>query len=206
MPDSQLAPLLEALAPDDHYGVILAAQLGGTPQEVQLILQTTVMNEAEQSLSPTGQYIVRAIGVQEHRLSVGLFANLVHSTDNPLLYSHNTPRMQLSFSGTPREVDDLMLSLNQLYGQTYGIYDPFRRMAEELNPTAPLATILTAGEGVLALMPQPFAEKAARLLEKYSLTTQLEVAQPAPEHLRYEALVLDDSYLVASMFSVDPVG
>ncbi len=203
--DTTLTEILAALAREDHYGVLLAAQLGGTPQEVQLILQTTVMNADQQTISPTGQYIIRAIGVQEHRLAVGLFANLVHSTDNPLLYPHNAAWQQVHFHGTPRDVDDLMLRINQLYGQTYGLYDPFRRMVDELNPTAPLATILQAGDGILGVMPEPFAEKVVGLLGQYELNAHLEPAQPAPEHIRYESLVLDDSYLVASMFSADPI-
>jgi len=205
--DPTLQKLLETLAPEQHIGILLAAQMGGTPQEVQLIIQTGEMDENHESMRTTGQYIVRCIGVREHHLSVGLFANMVLSDSNPLLFNHNEKLMQVHFEGVPPHVDALMIDLNQLYGQTYGIFDPFRRMAMEINPTQPLATILNSGKEVLGVMPQPFAEKVAKVLrERHGMTALL--VEHEDDHrpaLKFRSLVMDDSYFIAQDFSADPV-
>lgn len=220
--DPSLTQILTTLSPEDHLGVLLAAQVGGTPQEVQIILQTTAYDEEREALKTLGQYIIRAIGVKEHRLSVGLFNTMILRDDNPLLYPHNWPMMEVYFQGKPANIDDLMLGINQLYGQTYGRYDPFRRMADELNTLQPLATLLNSGGGLLGTMPQPFAARMKSYLERLGLEVNLiEVAQGHHHHeggeaeeshhqhhppIKYQLLVMDDSYFIAQMFSADPMG
>lgn len=210
MTDTSLQTLLTAIMPDDNLGVLLAAQMGGTPQEVQLIVQTAIIDDEHESIQTTGQYILRAIGVQEHRISLGLFANIAHATENALLDNYNSAPMQVHFSGAPTAIDPLLIDINQLYAQTYGMYDPFRRMVDELNPTAPLATTLTSGEGVLGVMAAPFAERMKTVLEKNGLTAHLEThpVETDDHHhdITHELLVMDDSYVVAQLFSVDPMG
>jgi hypothetical protein len=206
--EKNLSKLLEALAPEDNLGILLAMQMGGTPQEIQLILQTTEYHAEKEALRVTGQYIVRAIGVVEHHASLGFFRNLVVSKDNPLLYPHNEKLMQVVFRGTPEAVDSLMIDLHQLYGQTYGIYDPNRRMADELNRSQPLTTLLNGGEGVLGIMPEPFAKRLSKVLERHQMWVELVDVMEThrPEGITFQSLVMDDSYIIAQAFSVDPMG
>lgn len=203
--DATLDKILETLAPDHNLGVLLAAQMGGTPQEVQLLLQTTELDEARGALKVTGQYIIRAIGVREHRLSLGLFNTIVHTENNPLLEPHNGKIIQVYFRGTPENVDGLMIELNQLYGQVYGRYDPMRRMAEEINHARPLETLLKGGQGMLGEMPQSFAEKTAKLLERHGLQTSFIESETHRPDFKHSLLVMDDSYFIAQMFSAEPI-
>lgn len=209
-PDETLQTILDAIAPDDNLGVILAVQMGGTPQEVQILVQSTEYDAEKDAIRPTGQYIIRAIGVAEHHVAVGLFRNMVFSTDNALLHPFNSPVMRVHFTGTPQNVDSLMIDLNQLYGQTYGIYEPSRRMASEINSSLPLSDLLASGEGILAVMPAPFAEKAKKVLEQHGLSINLVEHQPEHEHdhqhIPMQSLIMDDSYFIAQMFSAEPMG
>lgn len=200
--ETTLGNILEALQPEDNLGVLLAAQMGGTPQEIQLIVQTTRVDEDNDVIIATGQYIIRAINTVEHRLSLGLFNNLAHSTSNPILYKHNEPLLEVYFRGTPENVDNLMLDIQQLYGQTYGIY---RHMADELNRARPLATLLTAGYGYLGTMPAPFVERIKKLFGRYQMEINTAEADDHRPKLQFELLVMDDSYIVAQLFSVEPM-
>jgi len=194
---------------EDHLGILLAAQLGGTPREIQLIMQTATMDENHEQLSPQGQYIIRCVGVAEHELSLGLFANMVHSTDNALLYPHNDQPVQVHFEGKPNNADTMMIELNQLYGQTYGMYGPFKRMAQEINPTAPLSTLLNSGNGLLGVMPFPFAQMVKTLFERNNMTVNMVMVESDEEHhapIKHQALVLDNTFIVAQVFSADPMG
>jgi hypothetical protein len=205
--DQHFPKLLEALAPEDNLGILLAMQMGGTPQEVQLILQTTEFDEEKEALKITGQYVVRAIGVVEHRASVGFFQSIALSQQNPLLYSHNEKLMQVYFRGTPENIDSLMIDINQLYGQTYGIYDPNRRMIEELNMTRPLGTLLSSGQGLLGTMPEPFAHKMAKVLERHNMASNFieDTETHRPEGITFQVLAMDDSYFIAQLFSAEPI-
>jgi hypothetical protein len=206
-PDPTLQKILAALAPEENLGILLAAQVGGTPNEIQLIVQTTEHLEGEgERLRPTGQYIIRAISVVEHKLALGFFQTLVHSTSNALLAPHNEPRMVVTFKGQPANVDSLMIDLYQLYGQTYGIYDPTTRMADELNREQPLATLLMSGQGILGEMPASFAYRVTKLLERHGLACQLDEIEIERPDLTRQALILDDSYIIAQFFSADPMG
>ncbi len=214
--DDTLKKIIDALQPEENLGVLLAAQMGGTPREVQIILQTTQYEAEKDALKATGQYIIRALGVVEHRFSLGLFNKIVLSTDNPLLYRHNAEEVQVYFRGTPDNIDEFMIELNQLYGQTYGVFDPNMRMADELNRAMPLYNLLKTGQGLLATTPQPFAEKLQKLLARHQMTSNLieveddhhhEEGEDHPHHdITYQLLVMDDSYFIAQLFSSDPMG
>lgn len=212
-PDANLKTILAAIAPENNLGVLLAAQMGGTPREVQLILQTTEYEPEKDALKVTGQHIIRVIGVVEHRLSLGLFHNMALSSDNPLLYRHNSQQMQVYFRGTPDNIDSFMIELNQLYGQTYGIFDPSGRMADEINRAMPLYNLLKSGSGLLCTSPQPFAEKVKKLLTHHQMSCHFLEVEDHHEHdddhphheITYHLLAMDDSYFVAQVFSSDPM-
>ncbi|NJL94205.1 MAG: hypothetical protein HC915_11020 [Anaerolineae bacterium] len=202
-PDPTLTRILAELAPEDHLGVLLAAQVGGTPHELQLILQTTEYLAEQDGYRPTGQYIIRALGVVEHRLALGLFSNLVISAENSMLHRYNHPQVEVYFRGVPGQVDSLMLELQQLYGQTYGIY---RHLADDINRTRPLGALLSTGYGLLGTMPAPFVEKLAPLLARYGLSLHTLEAESSPPRIPYHLLVMDDSFVIAQLFSADPMG
>lgn len=214
-PDDNLKKIIEALQPEENLGVLIASQMGGTPREVQIIIQTTQYEAEKDALKATGQYIIRALGVVEHRLSLGLFNKLVLSNDNPLLYRHNSEQVQVYFRGTPENIDGFLIDLNQLYGQTYGVFDPNMRMADELNRALPLYNLLKTGQGLLATTPQPFAEKLQKLLTRHNMTCNFIEVEDEHHHegeedhhhdITYQLLVMDDSYFIAQLFSADPMG
>lgn len=201
-PDALLQEIVQTLDDDHKLGILLAAQVGGTPEEVQLILQTADFDEESKSIQPRRAFIIRCLGVQEHRLSLGLFNKMVHVEDHPLLWNHNFPYRQIYFRGTPENVDSLMLDLTQLFGQHYG---PFRTLADQVNRSMPMGKLLTSGHGLLGEMPLPMAEKVQALLERYGLTVRLNPSEQEDPPISFQLLVMDDSFLIAQLYSVEPM-
>lgn len=199
-PDKLLVELVDALAVDHAIGILLAAQMGATPQEIQLVVQSADYNEETQAVTSQQGYIIRCIGVQEHRFSVGMFNRLVVVDDHPLLWNHNAQYKQIYFSGHCEDVDGLMLELNQIYGQHYGIV---RSLADDINRMAALGTILGRGNGLLGEMPEPMADLVKTLLERYDYNVNLLDAELEKSPIPFKLLVLDDSYVIAQMYSVD---
>ncbi len=202
MADETLQNLIEALRDEQHLGILLAAQMGGTPEEVQLIVQVADYDVETEAIRPTQVYILRCLGVREHRLSLGLFNSLVLVDDHPLLWKHSFRHQQIYFRGTPHNVDELMLELNQLYGQKYGA---FRSLADDVNHAMPFGTLLSSGHGLLGEMPMPMAALVKPLLEKHDLTVTLVNADHKPSATSFKLLVLDDSYFIVQMVSADPM-
>jgi hypothetical protein len=200
--DQNLLKVIEELDPENSLGALLVVQMGTTPQEVQLILETTRYDEGKEALQRGDSYIVRCISVQEHRVSVGLFRKMVYTEDHPLLWNHNHMYRQVYFRGRPDHVEDLMLELNQLYGEHYGA---FRSLASDVNHAMPLGTLLTSGDGMLGEMPAPMAEKVKRLLERHGFKVCFITSDMEPPEIQYSLLVMDDSFFIAHMFSADPV-
>lgn len=198
---SLLDKITAELQNDHHVGIMLVAQMGMTPEEIQLVVQTAYFDENDRSMTTTGGYIVRCLGVQEHRISLGIFHRLVYVDDHPLLWNFNSIYRQIYFRGTPENVDSLMLDLQQLYGQHYGL---FRSLADDINRTRPLGSLLTAGYGLLGEMPAPMAERIKTVLERYGLTVDLVDSDDHEEPpMQFKLLVLDDSYFVLQLVSID---
>ncbi|NDJ86807.1 MAG: hypothetical protein GYB66_13050 [Chloroflexi bacterium] len=200
--DPTLQEIITTLQDEHRLGILLTAQMGGTPEEIQLILQVADFDEDKQIILPQKAYIVRCISVQEHRLSLGMFGTLLHVEDHPLLWNHNTIYHQVYFRGTLDSADGLMLELTQLYGQYYG---GIRNIADDLNLAMPLERLLTSGHGLLGTVPLPMAERVTALLERYGLTSRLVPIEQEPPEIQYKLLVMDDSFLIAHLYSVDPV-
>ncbi|MBZ0318000.1 MAG: hypothetical protein K8L91_16390 [Anaerolineae bacterium] len=200
--DDTLQKILTELEPENHLGALLTVQMGGTPEEVQLLLQTTEFDEARNGLRPTGSYIIRCLGVREHRVSVGLFNSMVYTETHSLLWNHNYPFQQVYFSGMPDNVDGLMLELTQLYGQHYG---NFRTLADDLNRAMPLGKLLTSGRGLLGEMPIPMTERIQKLLEGHGLAVSLIDSDQNPPEAQHALLVMDDSFFIAQLYSADPL-
>lgn len=200
--DSGLQEIIDLLDGDDYLGILLAAQMGGTPEEVQLIVQVASFDAETEAIQPQRVFILRCIGVQEQRLSLGLFNKMVYVEEHPLLWNHNAPYRQIYFRGKAENVDGLMLELTQVFGQFYG---PMRSMADNLNRAMPLGALLDSGHGLLGEMPLPMAEKVQAVLERYSLKVSLGLSDLKDPPVDFKLLVLDDSFLIAQMYSVEPM-
>ncbi len=199
-PDQILIELVQALEDDHQIGIFLAVQMGATPQELQLVIQSADYNEETHEVTAKQGYVLRCIGVQEHRLSVGMFNRLVVVEDHPMLWNHNERYKQIYFSGESDDVDGFMLELNQLYGQHYGM---MRNLADNINRMAPLGTLLERGSGLLGEMPISMAEKVGALLERYGYEVNLLDTEQKDPPIQFKLLVIDDSYFIAQMYSAD---
>jgi hypothetical protein len=201
--------LFDELRGEKAYGIFLAAQMGGVPQELQLIVQTATFDEEAQGLRPRSQFVVRALGVVEHRISLGVFGNLFLADEHPVLFHYNLPRAVIQFEGQPDDVNELVLDINQAYLSTFG---PWRELAKDINREQPLVNLLQSGRGVLGTMPQPGAERMVRVLVHHGMTGKLEenrLYDGEDEHGRsrnMKLLGIDDSYLIAMDFTVDELG
>lgn len=204
--------LLSRLEGDQQYGVLLVTQMGGVPNEVQLVVETADYDDTVQGLRPTGDYIIRALGVREHRISVGVFAHLRFLDDHPLLYHHNTPRVAVHFNGRPENVNELVLDVSQAYVSTFGPWRHLIEMEDDLNRSRPLVDLLTAGYGLLGTMPKPLAERMGRVLAHHGMNPSLSedaTFETVDDHGRsklLKLLLLDQSYVIALDFSVEQMG
>jgi hypothetical protein len=201
--------LLGELGGKQDYGIFLAAQMGGVPQELQLMIQTARLDEQANGLRPRSQYVVRALGVVEHRFSLGIFGSLFFADEHPVLLHYNASRAAIQFEGQPDDVNELVLDITQAYLSTFG---PWRELAKDLNRSQPLVNLLQSGSGVLGTMPLPGAERMARVLAHHGLSARLDENVPYElddEHGRsrkMKLLGIDDSYCIALDFSVDELG
>jgi hypothetical protein len=205
------AQMLAQLGGPDQYGVLLVAQVGGTPNELQFIVETARYDAAAGGLRPQGDYIVRALGVFEHRVHLGVFEAMAFHSEHPLLLWYNTPRTAVQFAGKPADVHELVLDIYQAYVSTFG---PWRNVAEIgriLNTQMPLVDLLMSGAGLLGTMPKPLAERMLRVLAHHQIGGSLAEApfEAADEHGRSrlaKALIMDSSAVVALDFSVEAMG
>jgi hypothetical protein len=193
--------LLAELDGDENYGVLLMAQMDSVPETVQFFVSTTRYDEAAQGLRDQGNYVIRAISVQEHRVSVGLFSSMRVVDDHPLLHQYNATPAGLFFRGQPDNANELVLDLFQAYASTYG---PWRQMPTYLNTAKPLVELLQDGGGLLGEMPLPLAERMAKALEHHELETN--IIKGKIEDPPMQLMLLDHSYIIAMSFSVDILG
>lgn len=200
--------LLNEMQGERGVGVLLMVQMGGVPEELQLIIQTAEYDPDVEGLRERSAYIVRALGVKEHRASLGVFSTLFFAQEHPILYHHNAPRYTIEFKGIPADPNELVLDIQAAYSATFG---PWRDIAEDINREKPLFDLLKSGEGVLGTMPGPAAERMVKVLDHHNFITNLvpadEGRSDAPdEHGRSQKLTLlgiDDSYFIAYSFAVD---
>ena len=204
--------LLAELGGVTDYGILLLGQIGGVPNEIQVLVETAVYDAAAQGLRPRHTYTIRALGVREQRLSLGVFGRLQLLDEHPLLMHHNTPKVAVHFSGRPAHVEDLVLDISQAYVSTFGPWRHLIEQVEDLNRSAPLVELLQSGAGLLGVMPAPLAERMGRVLEHHGLTASLAVEadfERRDEHGRSrlaQVLLIDQSYVIALDFSVEEVG
>lgn len=201
--------LLSELNQEQDYGILLTAQVGGVPNELQLLIETAVYDEQAEGLRPRGNYIIRALGVREHRVTLGVFGRLAFMREHPLLYHHNLPRYAMQFEGTPRDLHEIVLDISQAYASTFGAWRHLTEISADINRAMPLVDLLKAGDGLLGIMPEPLAERMEKVLLHHGLRVTRTLAEPfaaQDEHGRSrlsEVLLIDQTYIVALAFSVD---
>lgn len=205
--------LIQDMQAEHAQAVILLAQVGAAPGELQVILQTAVYDEPQQGLRPRGSYIIRVLGAMEYRIaSMGLTVDHVEFLDeHPLLYVYNHPAAALFFKGIPPDVNALVIDLLQAHASTLG---PWRPFPEYLNVSKPLVDLFSSGGGLAGQMPEPLAEALAKILEKHGLESKLLKGQaPQERHdnpiLRQQQtkiLMIGESYFIANLFSVEEMG
>ncbi len=213
MPDR--AKLLDDLDGLKKYGVLLAVQMGGVPNEIQLLFETAEFDEAAGGLRRLNNYVLRCLGVREHKASVGLFGRLTFMDEHPLLHHHNTPRVAVTFEGVPADLNEAALDILQTYASTYTLWRNMMEMGGDLNNTMPLIELLgkqSEGAKMLGVMPRPLAERMGKVLEHHGLAVEL-TQDPewsdTDEHGRSKLsklLLIDQSFVIALDFSVEQLG
>ena len=206
MPKRQ--PMLDEINHENGVGVFLMAQMDGVPDTLQLFIATAEYDPEADGLRDKAQYVVRALGVREHRISIGMFSGLTfqEQEEHPLLYGYNTEPVGVFFRGTPDNSQELLLDILQGYASTFG---PWRHIPEFLNTSKPLLTLIGDGGDMLGEMPTPLAQQMEKVLQHHKLETKLIEAKPEPDHKLpppLKLLLLDDSYVVAMDFSVEELG
>jgi hypothetical protein len=201
--------LLKQLQAEDDYGVFLMAQMGGGPNELQLIIQTARYDSGADGLRPQGQYVIRALGVQEQRISLGMFGKLEFVAEHPLLYVHNTTPTAVFFRGQPGDANELLLDISQAHASTFG---PWRHFPDYINVAQPLTTFLASGGGLLGEMPEPLAERLVKVLDHHGLEHKLINGEQRDgddgreSGIKQKLLLIDDSYVIAMDYSVEELG
>ncbi|MEP7292648.1 MAG: hypothetical protein ABI835_12760 [Chloroflexota bacterium] len=204
--------LLSELHGEHDYGVLLVAQMGGVPNELQLIVETARYDESVEGLRPQHDYVIRALGAREHRLSLGVFGRLALLDDHPLLYHHNTPKVAVFFDGKAANVNELVLDISQAYVSTFGQWRHLVDMADDINRVIPMVDLLQSGYGLLGTMPQPLAQRLQKVLAHHRVACTLSEDasfETLDEHGRSKLaklLLIDQSYLIALDFSVERMG
>lgn len=204
--------LLAELQGEGDYGVLLIAQMGGVPNELQLIVETARYDPAAEGLRPQHDYAIRVLGAREHRVSLGVFGRLAFYDDHPLLYHHNTPRVAVYFDGKPADVNELVLDISQAYVSTFAGWRHLVEMPDDLNRAAPLVDLLASGYGLLGTMPKPLALRIEKVLAHHKISATLTedaTFDTADEHGRSrmaKLLLIDQSYFIALSFSVEQMG
>jgi hypothetical protein len=200
---------------DNRQAALLIVQVGAMPNELQLITQIAEYDAAAEGLRPIRNYIVRVLGVLEHRVvSLGTtVASVSIADDHPLLWEYNTRPTALFFRGNVDHAaaNDLTLDILQTHASTFG---PWRRFPEYLNVQQPLATLLQSGGGLLGQMPQPLADKLVPVLERHGLETKLQHGtpyvqahdNPALLQQKLAVLLFGASYFISYAFSFDEMG
>lgn len=204
MPDKTERLLAEVNA-ENGYGVCLMAQMDAVPDTLQFIIATTYYDEAVGGLRDKARYILRAIGVQEHRISMGMFRSIAiyQSEGHPLLYEYNSAPTGLFFRGAPDDVNGLLVDVFQTYSSVFGLW---RHIPQYLNIEKPLLDLFTSGGDLVGQMPKPLAERLEKVLTHHGLEAKVLVGEKHQEAPDMKALLFDESYIVAIDFSVDELG
>ncbi len=190
--------LFQDMQAEDAVGVLLAAHLGNTPDEILFVIQSTRFDRSMGGLRPQHQYIIRAVGLAEHKISLGTFQDISLIDDHPLLYHHNTPRVRVFISSQPESPDTLLQDISRAHTE---VYDTWRDLADDLNQLVEPPQLFAAGFGLFGEMPQPFADAVSQVFTRHGVKHNLVIDETSPRQMKL--LSIDDSYCVAADFSIE---
>jgi len=193
-------PIARDLEAENGVGLLLAAQLGNTPSELALMLRTTILDAALGGLRPVGQYVVRVMGLAEHKISLGLFNHLAFVDSHPLLFHHNTPAMRIYVTSPAADPADVLDQIQVAHSEMFG---PWRNLRDDLNHRVDPLELLVQGMGTLGEVPAPFADAVTQVLNANGVTSSQVAGEPKIGHCLM--LAFDNSYVIARNFSVDTV-
>ena len=205
--------LFDDMQGDDRQAALLVAQVGGMPNELQIIIETAQYDETRDGLSPLHNYIIRVLGVTEHRIvNLGTTVETVRLVDDhPLLYQYNKTPVALFVRGKPKDTNAVVLDIAQAHSEVFGFW---RRFPEYMNIEKPLFTLFEEGGGLLGQMPMPLAEKLIDVMKKHGLETKLIEGEnpadknknPMVEDQAIKALFVGSSYFISHAFSFEEMG
>jgi hypothetical protein len=200
-----LDQLLHEINAEDGYGVLLMTQMDGVPDTIQMMIATTEYDAASEGLRDKNRYLLRAVGVQEHRVSVGIFKSGAVFADeaHPLLYQYNSLPVGLFYRGPVEAPTALILSILQAHSSVFGSW---RQAPAYLNKAKPLLEVFSGGGDLVGEMPQPLATALAPIFAERGLETKVITGEREGKNPPQKVLLLDDSYVVAMDFSVDQMG
>lgn len=203
--------ILKNLTKPNGYGVLLMGQMSGAPETLEFVINMGEIDDKMNAYREKSSYIIRALGVADHRISLGLFGKLEFVEDHPLLYEHNQASGALFFrTSQEKQTNELMLDFLQAYASTFR---GWKQIPEYLNTNQPLYDLLNSNGDHVGNMPESLAVNLSKVFEKHGCETKIlkeEVPVDQDEHGRsqkYKALIIDEtSYVVALEFTVDSFG
>lgn len=201
--------LFQDMQGENRQAALLMVQVGGMPTELQLVLQVAEYDEKVSGLRPLRSYIIRILGVLEHRVvNLGTTVHeLKLETQHPLLYEYTEKPAAVFFRGKPKNTDELVLDIAQAHASTFL---GWRHFPQYLNTDQPLATLFESGGGLIGQMPSSLADRIVKVLEKHGLEHKVMYGEPhAKPPIPGQALtvlLIGESYFVSFAFSVDEMG
>lgn len=197
------------LAGENRQIALLVAQVGASPNELQLITQVAEYDETAGGLRPIKSYIIRVLGVLEHHIvNFGMTVNNVQFLDeHPLLYEYTEKPTAVFFRGEVDNADSVVMDIAQAHAMTFY---PWRHFPQYLNTEQSLASLFEAGGGLLGQMPAPLAQRIVSVLEHHQLEHKLAEGEPYikkhdnPALLQtgLKVLIFGESYFIAYGFSI----
>lgn len=207
------------LAGENRQAALLVAQVGASPNELQLITQVAEYDEDAQGLRPIRTYIIRVLGVLEHHIvNFGTTVNNVQILEeHPLLYEYTSKPTALFFRGESQNPDEVTMDLMQAHATTFY---PWRHFPQYLNMEQPLLEMVKAGGGLIGQMPAPLAQSMIKVLEHHRLEYKTAEGEPyiklhdnpALLQMALQVLIFGQSYFISYGFSIqemkgrNPVG
>ncbi len=192
--------LFTEMQSDDAVGLLLAAQLHNTPGEMNIVVQSTLLDHSIGRLKPQNQYVIHLINLAEHKLTLGLFDEIAFVESHPLLYHHNAPRFDVFISSAPESPESVLQEIEDAHEE---ILRGWRDITRDFNPMTAPDAILRTGFGFLGKMPEPVAQAVAQVLTRHNVQHNL-IADETPI-TPMKLLAIDQSYFVAADFEIEQV-
>jgi hypothetical protein len=199
----------EDLKDENRQIALLVAQVGASPNEIQLLTEVAELDEKAGGLRPIRSYLIRVLGALEHRVvNLGTTVGTVKiETDHPLLYQYKQKPTAVFFRGKVENPDALTTDIAQAHATTFF---PWRHFPEYLNTSQPLSTLFESGGGLIGNMPEALANRIIKVLEHHKLEHKITQDTPYVKlhdnpgllEMEVKVLLFGASYFVSYGFSI----